>query len=94
MFQWQYELVQYIQNLQKKHNLKDNYYITSQSRVKLTDRGFRKQVKKRMQEVGINVSVPSSSHMIRKTWSKLVLEYYKKHPEGIIREHTKYFQNS
>jgi len=94
VFQWQYELVQYIQNLQKKHNLKDDYCITSQSRVKLTDRGFRKQVKKRMQEVGINVSIPSSSHMIRKVWSKLMLEYYKKHPEGIILEHTKYFQNS
>jgi len=94
VFQWQYELVKYLQTMQKKYNLKDNYYITSQSKVKLSDRGFRKQVRKRMEEVGVNVSIPSSSHMIRKAWSKLMLEYFKKHPNSIIKEHTKYFKNS
>jgi integrase len=94
VFRWQYELVQYIQNLQKKHDLNDNYYITSLSNKKYTKDGFRKQVRKRLSEIGVRVSVPSSSHMIRKTWSKLMLEYFKKHPEGLIREHTKYFKNS
>ena len=92
VFQFQVDLIEYIRKMQKTYGLKDNYYITSRSNVQYTEEGFRKQLRKRMQEVGINVSVPSSSHMIRKTWSKLMLEYFKSHPEGMLKEHIEYFK--
>ncbi|WP_456372522.1 tyrosine-type recombinase/integrase [Methanocaldococcus sp.] len=77
VFRFQYSLIQYIKNLQRLYNLEDSCYVTSLSHRRLSRRSVRKLVRQKLSEIGVNVDVPTSSHMLRKTWAKMLYEFYK-----------------